>query len=307
MPGAALPLVVEPATEGVNLAGWIASQSDYVAPLLVAHGALLFRGFGCRSAAELEQIMAAAGRPSFDYTYRSTPRKRIEGAIFSSTEYPSDQTIPLHNEMSYSRQWPGRLWLCCLQPAEEGGATPLADSRLVWRRISEPVRARFRGHGVRYVRNYGRELDLGWPEVFQTDDPSEVETFCRAAAIDVVWRPPHGLRTSQVCQAETVHPVTGDTVWFNQAHLFHVSSLPREIRETLTGTMPESEWPRNAYFGDGSPIPSDLLEEVRAAYAAETLVFEWKTGDVLLVDNLLVAHGRTPYRGERRVVVGMTA
>ena len=110
------------------------------------------------------------------------------------------------------------------------------------------------------------------------------------------------MRTRQVCQAVATHPHTGEAVWFNQAHLFHVSSLEAEIRESL---LASDEPPRNAYYGDGSPIEDVVLDEVRAAYAKEAVVFPWQRGDILVVDNMLTAHGRRPYRGARKIVVAM--
>lgn len=302
-----LPLLVEPATAGVNLARWVASQAAWIDRMLLAHGALLFRGFDCRQPERFEEIIAATARAPFEYTYRSTPRRAVHGAIFSSTEYPADQVIPMHNEMSYTTSWPGRLWFCCLVQAEDGGETPFADSAAVWRRIPEAVRARFREHGVRYVRNYGTGLDLPWQEVFQTEDRREVETYCRAASISFEWVTDGHLRTAQVCQSEIAHPVTGAPVWFNQAHLFHVSSLAAGVADALMSIAGQDELPRNAYFGDGATIPDETLASIRAAYDAEMIRFPWQAGDVMLVDNVAVAHGRMPFRGARRVVVGMTA
>lgn len=305
--GSTMVLVVEPALAGLNLPQWIGSQGAWIDRMLLARGALLFRGFECRQPERFEAVIAATGRPPFAYTYRSTPRRVVHNAIFSSTEYPADQVIPMHNEMSYTTSWPGRLWFCCLHPSAEGGQTPLADSAAVWRRIPDAVRERFRRHGVCYVRNYGTGLDLPWQEVFQTEERREVETFCRSAGIGYEWITGAHLRTTQVCQAEIDHPVTGSPVWFNQAHLFHVSSLGEGMSGALMGVAGPDELPRNAYFGDGAAIPDDMLAAVRAAYAAEAIRFDWQSGDLLLVDNVAVAHGRMPFSGERRVVVGMTA
>ena len=300
-------LVAEPAVPGVNLSQWVSTQASWIDAMLRKHGGILFRGFACESAEAFEDIVRAANRPLFEYTYRSTPRRRVHGAIFSSTEYPADQDIPMHNEMSYTTSWPRRLWFCCLQPAAAGGATPLADSAAVWRRIPEDVRRRFRERGVCYTRNYGTGLDLPWQEVFQTNDPAEVEEYCRTVGIEAVWRPNGRLRTRQVCQSEIVHPETGDSVWFNQAHLFHVSALAPSVAAALASIAAEDDLPRNATFGDDSPIPGEALDAVRRAYAAETMAFDWRAGDVLLIDNVLTAHGRTAFQGPRRVVVGMTA
>ena len=197
-----------------------------------------------------------------------------------------------------------RLGFFCVTPPDEGGETPIADSRQVYNNIEPAIRERFASEQVSYVRNYGEALDLPWQDVFQTSNREEVEEFCRQAGIEFEWKGDDELRTSQVCQAVATHPETGEAVWFNQAHLFHVSSLKSEIRESLLETS-AGEPPRNAYYGDGSAIAGNDLDQIRAAYDAATVIFSWHKGDILIVDNMLVAHGRQPYRGARQIVVGM--
>ncbi|HEX8719951.1 MAG TPA: TauD/TfdA family dioxygenase [Pyrinomonadaceae bacterium] len=303
--GSALPLLVEPAVEGVDLASWVAARREFFAAGLSERGGVLFRGFGVTTPAEFERAARAACGELLEYRYRSTPRARVSGDIYSSTEYPADEHIPLHNEMSYTTSWPLKIAFCCAQPADEGGETPVADSRRVYARVPARVREQFARGGVMYVRNYGRRLDLPWQDVFQTADRAEVEAYCRSASIEFEWRGDDGLRTRQVCQAVAAHPQTGEEVWFNQAHLFHTSNLRPEVREFLLASCREEDLPRNAYFGDGSPIAGSLLDEVREAYRLETVSFPWRRGDVLVLDNMLAAHGRTPFRGARQILVGM--
>ncbi len=302
---APLPLLVVPTVEGVDLTAWAASHREFVAAGLKEHGGILFRGFGVTTADEFEQFARAVSGELLEYRYRSTPRTRVSGDIYSSTEYPAGEHIPLHNEMSYTTSWPMKIAFFCAQPAEEGGETPIADSRRVYARLAPRVRERFARAGVMYVRNYGPRLDLPWQDVFQTDDRAEVEAYCRRASIEYEWRGDDGLRTRQVCQAVATHPQTGEEVWFNQAHLFHTSNLQPEVRESLLASCREEDLPRNAYFGDGSPIAEPLADEVREAYRLETVSFPWRRGDVLMLDNMLAAHGRTPFRGARQILVGM--
>ena len=157
-----------------------------------------------------------------------------------------------------------------------------------------------------YIRNYSEEADLPWTEVFQTDDRARVEEFCREAGIEFTWKDGNRLRTRQTCQAVARHPANGKMLWFNQAHLFHVSSLDPETRQAMVSLFGEDGLPRDARFGDGDEIPLEDLEEIRKAYHAEQILFPWEEGDVLLLDNMAVTHGRTPYRGERKIRVGMS-
>lgn len=299
------PLVIEPQVEGVNPTSWLARHREQLEAQLLRHGGLLFRNFNLQGVDGFERFIKSFAEELLEYSYQSTPRSAVGGQIYTSTEYPATQTIPLHNEMAYAHMWPMKIWFHCLTPAERGGETPIADSRKVWARIDPKIRERFIEKKVMYVRNYDEVLDLSWSTVFQTTDRLEVEAYCRQAGIEFEWRERNCLRTRQVCQAAAMHPRTGEWVWFNQAHLFHVSNLEPAVREALASTYQEEDYPRHAYYGDGSPIESETLVNIREAYARETIVFQWQAGDVLMLDNMLMAHGRQPFTGARRVVVGM--
>lgn len=300
-----LPLVIQPAVEGINLVTWAASNRDAIETWLLQHGGLLFRNFNIREVAQFEQFIQTISGELLDYSYRSTPRSQVSGKIYTSTEYPASQSIPLHNEMAYSLNWPMKIWFFCLKSAEAGGETPIADSRKVFARLDSKIKEKFMQTKVMYVRNYGDKLDLNWQNVFQTTNKSEVENYCHKSGIEFEWKDKNHLRTRQVCQAVATHPKTGETVWFNQAHLFHVSSLEREVYQSLLAAFKEEDLPRNSYYGDGSPIEAFVLEEIRQVYQQEAVVFPWEEGDILMLDNMLAAHGRLPFVGSRKVLVGM--
>jgi alpha-ketoglutarate-dependent taurine dioxygenase len=304
-PGRTLPLVIQPAVEGVNLVSWATDNKEFIESLLLKAGGLLFRGFNIRSVGEFEVLIERVCGSLQEYCYRSTPRTHVSGKIYTSTEYPPGEAIPLHNEQSYSTSWPMRICFFCIEPAAQGGETPLADSRKVCGRIAPSIIDRFAEKGVMYVRNYSRGLDLSLQDVFQTSDRATLEEYCVRASIDFRWGDNGSLRTQQTCQAVAKHPQTGEMVWFNQAHLFHVSSLQAEVRESLLSSIGQESLPRNAYYGDGAPIEDSSLAQIRDAYLLETVSFKWQRGDMLMLDNMLIAHGRAPYAGTRRILVGI--
>jgi alpha-ketoglutarate-dependent taurine dioxygenase len=299
-------LRIDAAVPDLDLAAWLHANRDEVLALLDRHGAVLLRGFVVNGPAGFGTAAQALVPELLDYRERAAPRSEVADRVFTSTELPADQTILQHHEMSYAHQWPGRLFFYCETPPAGGGATPLASERQVYPAIPPEIRQRFLRDGVCYVRNYGPDLDLPWPEVFQTTDRSEVEAYCRGAAMQCEWLGGGRLRTRAVRQAVARHPRTGETVWFNHSHLFHVSSLPPEIAAALIREFGIDGLPRNACYGDGRPIPDDEIGCIRELYQSAAVTFAWQPGDVLVVDNFLATHGREPFRGDRRVLVAMS-
>ena len=301
-----LPVTVTSMDNQQSLATWFQCHGDKAVNLSNKYGAVLFRGFRQMNPTELETFIVGISGELLAYTNRSTPRSTIQGRIYTSTEDPQHEWIPLHNENSYSHSWPSRLFFSCLIQPAVGGQTPLADSRRILARLPQDLVSRFEKHGVLYVRTFTPGLGLSWQESFQTTDRIKVQKYCAKNGIELQWLGNGRLKTCQRLQATTVHQNTGEHVWFNQAHLFHSSSLGEEVYNSLLNDMPEAELPRHAYLGDGSSIDADDLRIIRNSYDTEMKLFDWQLGDVLMVDNLLTAHGRAPFKGARQIAVAMT-
>lgn len=291
--------------DGSTLGEWMTSYRSQLIDKIEREGAVLLRGLKVVSSAQFgkltEQIF---NKDLLTYTNRSTPRTQLKGNVFTSTEYPQQESIPLHNENSYSHEWAMKIAFFCLVASRAGGETPIADSRKIYQKIPREIRDKFEKKGVMYVRNYGK-MGLPWQEVFQVESEPEVEAYCRSANIEFSWKKDGGLKTWQICPAVQKHPFSGERVWFNQAHLFHISNLPQENRMALVDAYGEAELPRHSFYGDGEEIELDVLDCIRKVIESEKIKFQWSKGDLLLLDNMLFCHGREPYEGARKILVSM--
>ncbi len=304
----AIPLLVQPSTgHPIDYVKWTSEHRDRIESELLRSGAIVFRNLGLDGPDAFRRVAEAISPDLLQYVHRSTPRTTLsnDSNIYTATEYPPDLTIPLHCENAYQDDWPMKLMFFCQRPADRGGETPIAHVPSVTKRIRPELLETFDRKKVMYVRNYGLGIDLSWQVAFQTSQKSAVEHYCGEHSIDFEWLSKDRLRTRQVCQGVAAHPRTQEVLWFNQAHLFHVSSLGREAMKAMTSMFREEDLPRNSYYGDGSPLDLEQLDQIRQAYQVEAVAFPWHPGDVMLVDNMLVAHGRSPFSCSRQVLVAM--
>jgi hypothetical protein len=297
-----VPVTISPENKDAMLDKWAPANEPFIRRQLATAGALLFRGFNIHSVEDFSRVVSVLSDTAMPYTQRSSPRTEIKDRIYTSTDHPADQTINMHNELSYSYKWPLRIMFCCIRPAAEGGQTPIADSRRVLQALSAETRRVFSEKKIMYVRNLGGGLGLGWEEVFQTSDRAAVEQECRENAMDFEWLDNNRLRIKWVRPAIVRHPNTSEEIWFNHAFFFNAANLAGELADVLYSG---DDLPFNTYFGDGSPIPLAVTEEIGAAYERSKILFDWVRGDVLLMDNMLLSHGRNPYTGDRKITVAM--
>ncbi|MEE8525213.1 MAG: TauD/TfdA family dioxygenase [Thermoanaerobaculia bacterium] len=304
--GDSLPVVREPTVDGLDPISWAASHRAEIEEQLVDHGAVLFRNFDVRSPERFHRFVEAVSGEPLSYMERSSPRHQISRNIYTSTDHPADQSIFPHNEHSYKFAFPLHICFYCHRPAQRGGATPLADCRRIYERLKPAHRRRFEERGYLYVRNYSEQCGLPWQTVFQTEDRAEVEAYCRQADIEWEWLDGDHLRTRQRRRVSGRHPQSGAHTWFNHMTFFHVTTLEPVLRDTLLNEYGEEGLPHHTLYGDGSPIETEVMEDLRQLYREAMVSFPWQRGDVLLIDNMLTAHGRDPYAGPRKVCVAMS-
>jgi alpha-ketoglutarate-dependent taurine dioxygenase len=282
-----------------------ALDPEEVAALFREHGALLFHDFG----ASRDQFLAFTETLSRDFStyqggfFRDRQRVGNQDTLLTVTGSQEGFAIPLHGEMYYTARQPGLLWFFCEKPAEQGGETTLCDGEEIFRRLSDRTRQLFLEKRIRYVR---RLPDGVWQEAFGTGDPAEAERLCGEQETSFEIDPATGaVETSRLAWA-VVPGRSGqrDTFINNLVSLYmgELSLKRGTAAETIKGLSGRS-FPIVVRMEDGSPVPGAVIKELLALNQRHAVAVPWSAGDIVLVDNTRILHGRLAYSGERNVYV----
>lgn len=282
---------------------WVSQNLDRAKEGIARRGALLLRGFKLESETSAQQVLANLGGGLLDDAFWSTPRSGVAAKTFTATEYPKDRTIGLHSEMAYMPAWPRLVSFHSLVVATQGGETTICDVDAVSRDLSD-ILAKFQSDGVCYRRTYHPGVDIPWQKAFRTTDPDEVMRVAERVGMRAEWLDEDTLQTSHVAQG-CVADEAGRPLWFSQAHVFHHSNIPPKQLTMLLELFGQDQLPRDALYGDGTPIPGAVVERVNDTFNRRALGVRWQPGDVLVLDNMRYAHGRLPFDGPRKLHVAM--
>lgn len=326
-PGQSLPLVLKPDAQSqqhttAQFLEWVSGSRSWIVEHVAHHGGLLFRGFNLSDATQFEAFNDAMGFELMEYIRGNTPRSVVRNKVYTSTEVQRFVPIPLHNEMSYTAKYPSAIAFLCITPSPIGGGTPIADMHEVWAQMPPRIRDTFAERGLKYTqivtKRPGRFMKRTWTEMFYTEDMAEVERLCAQQGIAVEWGRRQKLKLNHVRPAVLEHPRTGKKIWFNQAHIFH-PSFSRELKriglnlrafllgryETFCRRRHPDGYPYNCTYGDGGVIPLEDIEEIRNILWRNAITFTWQQGDLVLLDNIQIAHSRMPYKGSRLVLTSL--
>jgi len=301
-----LPLIITPKTEKLVLDAWVADNRDFVEEKLMLHGGVLFRGFDYKDENRFTGFVSDQPYELMSYFEGSTPRKEVASKVYTSTLFPREETIALHNEYSSSMRFPLKVWFFCNRaPVPGTGQTPVASTRKILARMDPEVVDEFRRKGWCLKRNFRHGIGLPWQRAYAIDDRDELEAYLKENHIEFEWVTDEHLRTHQVRSAILSHPVTGDDVWFNHMSFWHAANLRDGVREEMLDQLGHEGLAYHTYYGDGTPIPDEVARHIADCYLQEKIMFDWQEGDLLLADNMLISHGRQPFQGDRDIRVAM--
>ena len=304
------PLVINLCTGGSTMndvSAWLEStRAEHIAAA-ARHGAVLFRGFPVTDANDFDRFIRGFGLDSFTYQESLSNAVRVNRTelVFTANEAPPDVSIYLHHEMAQTPLFPSHLFFCCERAPDVAGETPICRSDILLDRLAE-ADPQFVGDctrlGVRYSNTMPADDDpesgqgRSWRSTLDADTREAAEARLDRLGYSREWLADGSLRATTPVLPAVRTLVDGRRVFFNQ------------LIAAFRGWKDARNDPQKAIrFGDDSPIPADGMQ--RAIELADELSFDlaWQAGDVALIDNFLVMHGRRPYEGKRTVLASLVA
>ncbi|MEV7190177.1 amino acid adenylation domain-containing protein [Streptomyces sp. NPDC093510] len=296
-------LGLDPAAVSADPVAWVAENRGRLRATVSRHGALLVRGLGLRDA----ETVGRVGRELLDEVMGEREgfavRQPLAEGVYSSSEWPADQPMCMHHELSYAREVPGTLLFACLTEPASGGTTAVADSHDVLEALPAGAVSRFEAEGWLLERAYTDLTGISLAAAFGSGDRAHVDAYCAARGIETTWSGDGGLRTRQRAASVLTHPVTGRRGWFNQVAFLSEWTLDPAVREYLKFEFGEDGLPFNTRYGSGAAIDESTVRTINEVYEKHTLREAWRSGDLMIVDNLRMAHSREPYTGPREIAV----
>ena len=272
--------------------------------------AILFRGLPVTDEKDLACWLNGLGYEPFAYFGGTGPRKEIAENVAEGALDDKKFTIDPHNEMTYSDPYPKILVMGNFKTASWGGETALCDSREVHSKLDPNFVAKCEEKEIRYwnfVRDKNSpQKDLiykSWQMQFATEDSQKVEEYLKEFGYTYGWED-GSLFYWKNFPAFINHAISGERLWFNQVAASHCSyHLSSPFFEGVK--LPNKYYPFHTMYGDGEEIDPSLIDEHRRVTWESSVGFQWRNGDVLFVDQLIVQHSRLGFEGERKVGVSL--
>jgi alpha-ketoglutarate-dependent taurine dioxygenase len=320
-----LPLVIEPKKplkDMQEFAALLSQNNGYLKENLLKYGGLLFRNFPVKDENDFSLVIKSLDTGKFiNYIGGDSPRTIIKEGIYTSTEAPPWLKIPLHNELSFVKNYPHHIYFYCHTAPQDRGQTIIADARKVYQTVDPEVRRIFTEKKIKYISRYYHKSQLmdfinklqpshkTWLQVFETGNKDVVERLCRENEFAFKWNQNDWIEISQVRPAVMKHALTQENVWFNQAHLYDFSPKLLGFWKYLGAKLlycRKHMRLHEVFFADNTPISREYLYHIMDILDANTITYPWQKGDILVLDNVLAMHGRAPFQGKRRVLTAMT-
>jgi len=291
-----------------SLESYMSKNRELILDKIYKTGGVLFRGFGLESAEDFRKTVKIFQPRLQNYIGGDSPRNKIIDNIYTSTNYPPEEVISMHQEKSFSNLYPNFIFFFCEIEPKISGETPIADARKIYNKMPAEIITKFATLKLKYIMNMhsGEGFGKSWSEVFEINSKNQLEKQLNDLNIKFKWKNNGLLQIEEIVNPIITHPKTGEKIFFSQADQWHPSNLGEDVVSILKEIMPKEDFYHNCCYGDNSEISIEDLNVIRNVVNSEKVSFKWQKGDLLILDNLISMHGRNSFSGERRILVAMS-
>lgn len=303
--------------------------------LLTKHGAILLRGFNDNSSEWFSELVIAieTGKSRTPFEQIGLAGKRFEQAknVFTANEGPASTRFYQHNEYARYSHFPANIHFFSQKSAKYGGGgSPIANSNLLYNRVLEEIPefikelsekklistqvypSRTKNSTVTKGNeffwedfdSFGKEINYEYDSFELKKEKAEKQI--RRLTDDFNWNEDGSVTVRQHVPPFRKHPVTGLPVFFNGLNGRYGTSRDNNALESpYIGKRGGIFLPST--YENGEHIPLKYLETVNRISREIEYLHKWEEGDLLLIDNYQVSHGREPWRDDdlRIVLVSM--
>ncbi|KAL6996398.1 hypothetical protein U1Q18_006526 [Sarracenia purpurea var. burkii] len=282
----------------------IRAYKPWLQSLLLKSGAIFFRGFPVATASDFNDVVEAFGFEELPYIGGAAPRSKVIGRVSTANESPLDQKIPFHHELAQVPKFPSKLFFFCEIAPAKGGETPIVLSHIIYQRMKEKYPEfveRLEKHGLIYTKVLGEDDDhtstvgRGWKSTFLTQERSVAEERAADLGLRMEWEEDGGVKTIMgPIPAIRTDESRQRKVWLNSIVIAYTSwgDARNDPVKAIT-------------FGDGKPLPADIIYDCAKILDDESVAIPWQKGDFLLLDNWAVLHSRLPSHTPRRILASL--
>jgi alpha-ketoglutarate-dependent taurine dioxygenase len=288
-----------------DVSEWVRAHRTELLQQATRHGGVLFRGFPLKTAEDFDAFIAAFGLPNFPYKKSLSNAVRVNRTerVFSANEAPPDVQIFFHHEMAQTPIFPAKIAFFCEKPSEEGGATPICRSDVLYERLRQELPQFIRDcevKGLRYTNvmpeNNDPNSGMGrsWKSTLEVDARAAAEARLRELNYSWEWLADGCLKATTPPLPAVMELAPGRKSFFNQ------------LIAAYCGWKDTRNDPSSAIrHGDGTKL--DAAAVARAIEIANELSYDlmWQAGDAVLLDNTVAMHARKSFKGTRRVLASL--
>lgn len=294
-----------PSATVTDAASWVAENRQPLKQLATQHGAVLLRDFPLAGAEDFDSVIAALDVENFPYSRSLSNAVRVNFTerVFSANEAPATVKIFLHHEMAQTPLFPAFISFFCEIAANEGGATPICRSDILFERVAQEVPnfiAQLERTGLKYsnvmpaANDANSGMGRSWQSTLGVDSKAAAELRLQALGYSWQWLEGDCLRATTPVLPGVREVAPGRKTLFNQ------------LIAAYSGWSDTRNDPSSAIrHGDDSKLDAGAV--ARLIELADELSFDvaWQAGDAVVIDNTIAMHGRRPFVGKRKVLASL--